>query len=83
MSDPLLTMMVVMMVTIIRIVLVDGRDTLAIFSNYHPFFWFGEMEELFRWISKKAFQRPLSEFTLESQWWQAEVKRFCDRIEAG
>ncbi len=58
------------------------HDTLAISSNYHPFFWFGELEFLFRWISKQAFKRPLSEFTLSSEWGQGEVKRFCDSIEA-
>jgi len=57
-------------------------DTLAISSNYHPFFWFGEMESIFRWISKKAFNLPLSEFTLDSEWGKKEVKRFCDSIEA-
>lgn len=56
-------------------------DILAISSNYHPFFFFGEMEGIFRWISKKAFNRPLSEFTLDSDWGKKEVKRFCDGIE--
>ena len=56
--------------------------TLAISSNYHPFFWFGELEALFRWISKLAFKRPLSEFTLSSEWGRGEVQRFCDSIEA-
>ncbi len=57
-------------------------DTLAISSNHHPFFWFGEMEALFRWISKLAFGRPLAEFTLDSEWGKGEVRRFCDSVEA-
>ena len=57
-------------------------DTLAISSNYHPFFWFGELEAVFRWISKLAFKRPLSEFTLDSEWGRSEVKRFCDSVGA-
>lgn len=56
--------------------------TLAISSNHHPFFWFGEMEALFRWISKLAFKRPLREFTLDSEWGKGEVQRFCDSVEA-
>lgn len=56
--------------------------TLAISSQYHPFFFFGEMEKIFQWISKKAFHRPLSEFTLQSAWGRQEVKRFCDSVEA-
>lgn len=56
--------------------------TLAISSQYHPFFFFGEMESLFQWISKKIFNRPLNEFTLNSEWGQREIKRFCDSIEA-
>ncbi len=57
-------------------------DTLAISSNHHPFFWFGEMEAIFRWISKLAFKRPLSEFTLESEWGKSELRRFCDSVGA-
>lgn len=56
--------------------------TLALSSQHHPFFFFGEMERIFQWISKKAFNRPLSEFTLNSEWGRNEVKRFCDGIEA-
>ncbi|HXU94192.1 MAG TPA: hypothetical protein VFP33_11120, partial [Gallionella sp.] len=56
-------------------------DTLAISSNHHPFFWFGEMEAIFRWISRMAFKRPLSEFTLHSEWGKGEVRRFCDSVE--
>lgn len=57
-------------------------DMLAISSNHHPFFWFGEMEAIFRWISKLAFKRSLSEFTLHSEWGRREVQRFCDSVEA-
>lgn len=57
-------------------------DMLAISSNHHPFFWFGEMEAIFRWISKVAFKRPLSEFTLHSEWGKGEVQRFCESVEA-
>lgn len=49
-------------------------------SNYHPFFWFGEMERLFRWLSLQAFQRPLTDFTLESAWGREQVRRFCDAL---
>lgn len=57
-------------------------DTLSISSQHHPFFFFGEMEHLFKWISRRVFKRPLSEFTLNSAWGQKEIKRFCDNIEA-
>lgn len=56
-------------------------DTLAISSNHHPFFWFGEMEAIFRWVSKLALKRPLHEFTLDSTWGKSEVERFCASIE--
>lgn len=57
-------------------------DTLAISSQHHPFFFFGEMERIFQWISIKAFNRPLSEFSLDSDWGRIGVERFCDNIEA-
>lgn len=56
-------------------------DTLAISSGYHPFFWFGEMEAIFRWISKRAFNCPLEAFELESEWGRSEVQRFCNSVE--
>ena len=59
--------------------LVAGR--LHVSSNYHPFFWFGEMEKLFRWISLKAFGRPLEDFTLDGELGQAAVRRFCEEME--
>jgi len=57
---------------------VAGR--LAISSDYHPYFFFGEMRWLFRWISSQAFGRPLAEFTLDGEIGRAEVKRFCDEV---
>ena len=54
----------------------SGR--LAISSDYHEYFFFGEMRALFRWLSRKAFGRPLSDFTLDGEIGQAEVRRFCD-----
>ena len=58
--------------------IVVGR--LHVSSDYHPFFFFGEMERLFRWISQKAFQRPLTDFTLDGEVGRAEVERFCDSL---
>jgi hypothetical protein len=55
-------------------------STLAISSAYHPFFWSGELEWLFGWISQKAFKRPLITFTLGSEWGRGEIKRFCDEV---
>jgi hypothetical protein len=57
---------------------VAGR--LHVSSAHHPFFWFGEMAHLFRWISRKAFQRPLADFTLDGEIGQAEVQRFCNAL---
>lgn len=53
---------------------------LAVSSDYHPYFCFGEMERLFRWISKKAFGRPLRDFTLTGAVGASEVRRFCDQV---
>lgn len=55
-------------------------DRLAISSNYHAYFFFGEMERLFRFISRTVFQRPLVDFTLDGELGQAGVKRFCDTV---
>lgn len=55
---------------------------LAISSDYHPYFFFNEMRGLFRWISRKAFGRPLSDFTLDGEVGQAELRRFCYRVTA-
>jgi hypothetical protein len=57
-------------------------DTLAISSQHHPFLFFGEIERIFQWISKKVFNRPLSEFSLNSEWGWMGIMRFCDNIEA-
>jgi flavodoxin len=55
-------------------------DRMAVSSNYHPYFFFGEMEGLFRFISRKAFGRPLVDFTLDGEVGRAEVRRFCDAV---
>lgn len=60
---------------------VVGR--LHVSSAYHPFFWFGEMERLFRWLSRKAFRWPLDDFTLDGAVGQAEIERFCDAVGSG
>jgi len=58
-------------------------DRLAVSSNHHPYFFFGEMEALFRFISRKVFKRSLVDFTLDGEVGQAEVQRFCDAVGAG
>jgi hypothetical protein len=55
-------------------------DRLAVSSDYHPYFFFGEMQALFRLISRKAFGRPLVDFTLDGEVGQNELRRFCDAI---
>lgn len=55
-------------------------DCLAVSSDDHPYFFFGEMQALFRFISRKAFGRPLVDFTLDGEVGQAELRRFCDAI---
>ena len=55
-------------------------DRMAVSSNYHPYFFFGEMQRLFRFISRKAFGRSLVDFTLDGEFGQAEVQRFCDAV---
>ena len=56
------------------------NERLAISSDYHPYFVFNEMSQLFRWISMKAFGRPLIDFTLDGEVGQAELRRFCDKV---
>jgi len=56
----------------------SGR--LAISSDYHPYFFFDEMRRLFRWISLRAFGRPLTDFTLDGEVGRAEVQRFCNEV---
>jgi len=55
-------------------------DRLAVSSNAHPYFFFGEMEHLFRFISRKVFKRPLADFTLDGEVGKAGVQRFCDAV---
>jgi flavodoxin len=55
-------------------------DRLAVSSNYHPYFFFGEMERLFRFVSRLAFKRPLVDFTLDGEVGKIEVQRFCDAV---
>ena len=57
---------------------VAGR--LHVSSGYHPFFWFGEMEHLFRWLSRRIFHRPLHDFTLEGEVGREAVRWICDDI---
>lgn len=55
---------------------------LAISSDYHEYFFRGEMRGLFRWLSLKVFERPLTDFTLEGEIGRAEVKRFCAELDS-
>ncbi|CAN5188283.1 hypothetical protein BH11PSE11_BH11PSE11_19820 [soil metagenome] len=55
-------------------------SSLAISSHFHEFFFFNEMEFVFRLISRLAFKRPLRTFGLSSPWGQDEVARFCDAL---
>lgn len=57
-------------------------ERLALSSDYHPYFFFGEMRRLFRWISIKVFGRPLADFTLDGEVGQAALQRFCDKVVA-
>ena len=54
--------------------------TMAVSSHYHEFFFFNEMEYVFRMLSWLCFRRPLRAFTLDSQWGRDEVRRFCDAL---
>jgi hypothetical protein len=38
------------------------------------------MEHLFRFISRRVFNRPLVDFTLDGEVGRAEVQRFCDTV---
>ena len=57
-------------------------ERLALSSDYHPYFFFDEMRSLFRWISTKAFGRPLVDFTLDGEVGEAALRRFCDKLMA-
>lgn len=54
--------------------------TLAISSDYHPYFVFGEMQRLFRWLSQRVFDRPLKDFTLDGEVGREQVERFCAEV---
>lgn len=54
--------------------------TLAVSSAYHRYFFFGEMEALFRALSRRVFGRPLDDFTLDGALGRAAVNDFCDDL---
>ncbi|MFD2367635.1 hypothetical protein [Pseudoduganella sp. GCM10020061] len=56
--------------------------SLAVSSGFHEFFFFNEMEYLFRAISRMVFGRSLSSFGIGSAWAEAQIERFCDELEA-
>lgn len=53
-------------------------SSLAVSSGYHEFFFFHEMEYVFRLLSWLAFSRPLNSFALNSAWAEEEVGHFCN-----
>lgn len=55
--------------------------SLAVSSGYHEFFFFNEMEYVFRAVSRLVFRRSLSSYGLDSPWAEAEIERFCDELE--
>lgn len=57
----------------------SGR--LAISSDHHEYFLFGEMRSLFRWLSHKQFGRPLADFTLDGAVGRQELGRFCNELD--
>ena len=56
-----------------------GRLTVS--SDFHEYFFFNEMRQLFRYISRKAFGRPLSDFTLDGEMGQTAIKQFVADID--
>lgn len=54
--------------------------SLAVSSQFHEFFFFNEMEYVFRLASRLRFKRPLHSFALESEWGKEQVQRFCEEI---
>src|SRR5512135_1809702 len=56
-------------------------DRLAVSSDFHPYFFAGEMRRLFRRISMRAFGRRPADFTLEDELGRAAVAGFCDRVD--
>lgn len=55
-------------------------DYLALSSDFHEYFFFNEMRALFRFISRKAFHRELSDFTLHGKLGRAELDRFLAKL---
>ncbi|MFN3545712.1 MAG: hypothetical protein ACK4UX_12760 [Thiobacillus sp.] len=53
---------------------------LGISSDHHPYFLFGEMRALFRFVSRRAFGRPLADFTLDGEVGLEALERFCDAV---
>ncbi len=56
-------------------------DRLAISSDHHEYFFRGEMRSLFRWLSRKVFERPLADFALDGEVGKSELERFCDELD--
>lgn len=56
-------------------------SSLAVSSGFHEFFFFNEMEYVFRAVSRLAFRRSLSSYALGSAWAEAEIERFCAELE--
>lgn len=54
--------------------------SLAVSSHFHEFFFFHEMEYVFRLISRLMFRRPLHHFTLDSEWGRQQIDRFCEAL---
>jgi hypothetical protein len=54
---------------------------LAVSSHFHEFFFFHEMEYVFRLISRILFRRSLRSFTLGSTWAESELRRFCNELQ--
>lgn len=52
-------------------------STMAVSSRHHPFFFFNEMEYVFRMLSRIRFGHSLRCFTFGSAWAQDELQRFC------
>jgi len=56
-------------------------STLAVSSHFHEFFFFNEMEHVFRLASRAAFGKSLKSFMLGGVWADGEIGRFCDAVE--
>jgi hypothetical protein len=54
--------------------------TMAVSSHHHEFFFYSEMEYMFRMLSWLCFRRPLRAFTLDSEWGRGEVQRYCNEL---